>query len=235
MSKMVSLFFGPALSGRLIRIHSACGPMRGPKLFIAAALAAGLLGCQVYRPQPLTADAVDRALVPPQAAQLKVQADALKHPLLPPVTVDLADGLSPDEAAVVAVLVNPSLRSVRDGRALSDAQLLQAGLLPNPELALGFAAPTAGVTAGTVNAYTLGLDWEVTGLVGRRAGIEAARASRAAVDLDVAWQEWQVAQAARLAVYALLRPSGTGRAGDRDGPPAGRQPGPGLPGRARRA
>jgi hypothetical protein len=67
------------------------------------------------------ADAVARALQPPQAAALQVQAEALKDPMLPPVTVDLTDGLSPDEAAVIAVLANPSLRAVRDARGLADA------------------------------------------------------------------------------------------------------------------
>ena len=34
--------------------------------------------------------------------------------------------------------------------------------------------------------------------------MQAAGGSRSAVDLDVAWQEWRVAQSARLAAYNLL-------------------------------
>lgn len=122
------------------------------------------------------ADAVARALQPPQAAALQVQAEALKDPMLPPVTVDLTDGLSPDEAAVIAVLANPSLRAVRDARGLADAQLLQAGLLPNPQLSLTLDKPTGGATGGTYNAYGLGASWAVTALVARRAGVGRGRA-----------------------------------------------------------
>ncbi len=169
-----------------------------------ALTALGLAGCQSYRAMPLTAEAVDQALAPPSPDALRVEAQALSHPLLPPVAVDLSDGLSPDEAAVVAVLVNPSLRAVRDERSLADAQLLQAGILPNPTLSGNVDVPVAGSTKGTTNAYGLGVDWDLKALIGHGAGVEAAQASRAAVDMDVAWQEWQVAQAARLAVYNLL-------------------------------
>jgi len=171
---------------------------------VAALAAVALAGCQAYHARPLTARAVEQALTPPPAATLRVEAQSLGHPILPPMALDLADGLSPDEAAVLAVLVNPSLRSVRDARALADAQLLQAGLLPNPTLSASVDVPVAGTTGGTTNAFGAGVDWDLKALVGRRAGAEAARAGRKAVDLDVAWQEWRTAQAARLAVYNLL-------------------------------
>jgi outer membrane protein TolC len=41
-------------------------------------------------------------------------------------------------------------------------------------------------------------------LIARRAKVESAQANRSSVELDVAWQEWQVAQAARLAVCSLM-------------------------------
>jgi cobalt-zinc-cadmium efflux system outer membrane protein len=178
--------------------------MRSIAPTMAALAVLALAGCQAYHARPLTAEAVDRALSPPPADSLRVQAAALRHPILPPVALDLSDGLSPDEAAVLAVLVNPSLRAVRDQRALADAQLLQAGILPNPTLSASFDVPVAGNTAGTYNAMGAGVDWDLKALVGRRAGIQAAQVGRAAVDLDVAWQEWQTAQAARMAVYDLL-------------------------------
>jgi len=152
---------------------------------------------------PLTAESVDRALAPPAAQALKARAESLKHPMLPPVVVDLEHGLSPDAAAVIAVLVNPSLRAVRDKRALADAQLLQAGLLPNPQLVASLEPVTGGATAGTYTAYSYGATWDLNGLITRRAKLDSARANRSAVALDVAWQEWQVAQAAKLAVFSL--------------------------------
>lgn len=178
--------------------------MKRAARLIAGLAVAALAGCQAYHARPLTADAVGRALAAPSADTLRVEAAALQHPILPPVTMDLSDGLSPDEAAVVAVLVNPSLKAARDGRSLADAQLLQAGILPNPTLSTNLDVPVAGNTTGTYTGMGAGVDWDLKALVGRRAGVQAAQASRAAVDLDVAWQEWQVAQAARLAVYNLL-------------------------------
>src|SRR5207253_3181968 len=109
----------------------------------------------------------------------------------------------PDEAAILAVLANPKLRSVRDQRGIAAAQLLQVGILPNPQLSYSLGIPTGGMTQGTINAYNYGLNWEITSIISRSAKIAAARADAVSVDLDVAWQEWQAAQAAKLHVYHL--------------------------------
>jgi cobalt-zinc-cadmium efflux system outer membrane protein len=162
-----------------------------------------LTGCQAYRAHPLDSVAVERTLTPPEPAELQVQAEALRHPLLAPLKLDLQDGVSADEAAVLAVLINPSLRAARDERGLADAQLLRAGLLPDPELSFDFETPTGGETAGTVNAFGLGVSWDVASLIAHSANERAAQARRAAVEMDVAWQEWQVAQNTRAAVFQL--------------------------------
>src|SRR5579872_6917778 len=91
-------------------------------------------GCAKYHAMPLTTARVENALAPPPAETLRVEAKALRHPLLPAVELDTTKGLSPDEAAVLAVLINPTLRAARTQRQASAAQLLQAGILPNPEL-----------------------------------------------------------------------------------------------------
>ena len=69
--------------------------------------------------------------------------------------LDFDDGLSPDEAAVVAVLLNPALRAARAERGLAAAQLLRAGLLPNPELSGNLEFPIA--TEGEVVGYGVGI------------------------------------------------------------------------------
>ena len=115
----------------------------------------------------------------------------------------MKDGLTPEELSVVAVLLNPTLRSERDRRALANAQLLQAGLLPNPQLSWDLGVPVAN-TQGTVNEWSLGLNWEITSLIGRSARIEAAAAQPKAVALDIAWQEWTVAETAKSAGYTLI-------------------------------
>lgn len=160
-------------------------------------------GCATYHPMPITEEAVRARLQSPDMAQVRVLAREIKHPILRPVELKADEGLSPDGAAVLAVLLNPSLRAVRDQRALSDAQILDAGLLPNPELTYSLDVPTGGDTAGRVNAFGLGLDWNVTSLITRASKVREAKARGEAVNLDIAWREWQVAQGAKAAVYQL--------------------------------
>jgi outer membrane protein TolC len=153
-------------------------------------------------PKPLTTQAVDAALAPPVMEALRVQAAAIHHPMLQPLEIQPDEPLSPDEAAVLAVLANPSLRAVRDERKLADAQLLQAGVLPNPVLTIGNDFPYTGPDHRT--AYSFGLAWEATALVARPAKLAEARTHRESVDLDIAWQEWQVAQSAKGAAWKVL-------------------------------
>ena len=171
-------------------------------LFLVALALTG--GCATYQPMPLTLQEVDRTLAIPDVSMLSAAAVALRNPLLRPVPIDLQRGLTPDAAAVLAVLVNPSLRAERDRRALASAQLLQAGLLPNPSLDVGVDPVTGGNTVDTVTGYSIGLSWETTALLTRGAKVAAARAASQSVRLDVAWKEWQVAQAAKKAVYDLV-------------------------------
>jgi outer membrane protein TolC len=120
------------------------------------------------------------------------------------VTVDLADGVSPDEAAVVAVYASPSLRAERSKLQVASAQLIQAGLLPNPQFTASVDPVTGGNTADTSTGWMVGLDWEVTALIAHDAKVSAARHEAASVRLDVAWKEWQASAAARLAVLDLM-------------------------------
>lgn len=171
---------------------------------VVFALLAAVAGCASYQPQPLTAARVEAALQPPGPAELQVLAREISHPFLRPVVLQPDQGLTPESAAVLAVLLNPGLRAARDQRQLAEAQLLAAGLLPNPELIYSLDVPTGGDTSGKVDAFGLGLNWEVTALISRAARVSAAKAGRKAVDLEIAWQEWQIAQAAKSAVYRLL-------------------------------
>jgi len=144
-----------------------------------------------------------RALAPPTERAIRIGAAHLVHPILKPVRFDLADGLSPDEAAVLAVLVHPALRALRDREGLAQAQLLQAGLLPNPELSASLEPVVGGDTAGRVTAFGLGLGWDLAPLLSRPAKRDAARAHAGSVNLGVAWQEWRTAENARLQLYRL--------------------------------
>src|SRR5450432_3217718 len=100
-----------------------------------------MCGCANYKPKPLTTETVAKHLAVPDEQNLKIAASNINHPTLKPIQLDLSDGLSPDEAAILAVLINPDLVAQRDQRALAAAQILQAGILPNPQFAGGHDFP----------------------------------------------------------------------------------------------
>jgi len=162
-----------------------------------------LVGCAAYHSMPLTQETLEQALVPPTGEVLHVQAKSLHHPILPAIDFDERDGLSPEEAAVLAVLANPGLRAIRDQRAIAQGQVLQAGLLPNPRLGYFMSFPTGQVDPGTVTEFGGWLTWDLRTVITRAARVDVAVAHAESVDLDVAWQEWQVAQAAKLSAYRL--------------------------------
>ncbi|MDO9161955.1 MAG: TolC family protein [Methylococcaceae bacterium] len=162
------------------------------------------LGCSQYQAKPLTEQAVQQQLQTPSREQLTIQAAKIKYPLLEPLKFTMEDGLSPDEAAVLAVLRNPELRAIRDQHGIANAQLLQAGLLPDPQISYTFSAPAGGTDLGMNNALGFGLSWQATALIWRQNKIAAAQKQQQAIDLQIAWQEWQFAQAAKLATYQLI-------------------------------
>jgi len=120
------------------------------------------------------------------------------------LSLDPGRGIGPDEAAAIALYSNPALRAIRDRRGLAAAQVIQAGILPNPVVSYARDFVTGGNTAGTVTGYNLTAAWEFTGLIPYLPRQTAARKSFQSVDLDVAWQEWQIAVNARAAVYRLM-------------------------------
>ncbi len=162
-------------------------------------------GCTVYQPKPLDEHAVSQTLASPDLDSIRIKAEEIKHPILKPRNIDFTRGISAQDAAIIAVIANPSIRAERDRKGIAEAQLLQAGILPNPTFSYNLDVPTGGSTEGTVNAYGLGLEWNIIrSLLTGGAEMDAARAQAASVDLDVAWNEWQVAQSARQHVYGLL-------------------------------
>jgi outer membrane protein TolC len=171
---------------------------------LIAVLATLTTSCVKYEPQPLTDDAVERRLAPLAPNDLKIAVSQLRHQVLQPAMIDPQKGITPDEAGIIAVILNPDLRAERDQRAIARAQVIQAGILPNPQLAANVDFPrNAGVDDG-FTAYSIGPSWDVTALIAHDAKIQVANASYASVDLDLAWKEWQTAEAAKLAAYEVV-------------------------------
>jgi outer membrane protein TolC len=166
--------------------------------------AAFLAGCATYKSLPIDPGSVDKALAPPSLESLKVSAMQFKHPLIAPVLVDGTGGFSPDEIAVLAVIISPEMRALRAQRGVSRAQVIQAGILPNPQLAYGYDRPSGNSDPSLVPAYSIGLSWDVSALLAHRDLVDSARAEAKSVDVSVAWQEWQTAQGARMRAFRIL-------------------------------
>jgi outer membrane protein TolC len=172
------------------------------------ALATAMLpSCATIPPIPVD-DALRDALRGPEVTEEHFRvASAPVRDHLTPVPIDLQNGLSPDEAALVAVAVNPALQAIRDNRGIQHAQVTQAGILPNPTAVGGADFITDGspmALMGTQTGYAYGLQWNLSPILSLPTGVEAETLGVEAVELDIAWQEWQVAQAARLAAGRLI-------------------------------
>jgi outer membrane protein TolC len=144
-----------------------------------------LCGCATYRPQPLPT-APDLA----SAAQLTVPAAQLAVPGLKPHVIS-PQGLDVTAVMTLAVLNNPDLKAARLQENVAGTQLLQAGLLPDPQLGASFA--TSALNYGGV----LSLNQDIQAILTRGAAKAAARASGTQVHLNILWQEIQVAERAR--------------------------------------
>jgi len=171
---------------------------------LVAPCAAGMLaGCSTYNSQPLDQAAVERSLQPQPIESVKVAAAQIHHPLVKPVVIDGRDGFSPDEIAVMVVIVSPQLRALRDQRGVAQAQVMQAGILPNPSFNYEIDRPDA-YPYPVATQYTWGLSWDTSALLTRHDNISSAKAAAKSLDLSIAWQEWQAAQDARLRAFRIL-------------------------------
>ena len=174
------------------------------RFFYIFLLLVSLSSCTSYRPLPLSIASIQQRLRAPGAKALQIAAAQLHHPLLAPVSLNFRSGLGPDQVAVLAVILSPKLRADRDRRGVAAAQLVQAGILPNPQIGYTHDFVTGGNTAGTVSAYGFSGSWDISALISHRAKVEAARANEQAINLDIAWTEWQTAMAAKMALYRVV-------------------------------
>lgn len=153
---------------------------------VTAILAASMLaGCLTYHPLPLPS-APDLARQP----DLTMPARRFDVPGLAPHPVP-THGLDVVTVMTLAVLNNPTLNAARLQAGVARAQLLQAGLLPDPELGASFA--TSVLNYGGA----LSLTQDIKTILLRSAAKAAARASERQVNLNILWQEIQVAERAR--------------------------------------
>ena len=151
-----------------------------PTLFLLLALA----GCASYHPLPL-------------ATQVPIPSSTHQTVAAAGQGIDFQQPLTGTEVAQIAVLLNPNLRALRAERGVAQAQVFAAGLLPDPQLSLSADLPS-NVSQGYFNAYGIGLQWNLASLFTRSTRLAAARAQRRSVQYQVAWQEWMLANQARI-------------------------------------
>jgi len=156
------------------------GTMAAPSCLTCASVAVLLLlqGCQSYAPLPLNR-----------------QAGLAEH------SSDLEFGSAPqplsiEAVSLLAVANNPDLRAARAEVGIAAAQVLQAGIMPNPSLGGSYAFLLGG--PGTSAALTASLTEDVKALVTLSARRRSASAAAEQVDASLLWQEWQTIGKGRL-------------------------------------
>jgi len=159
--------------------------------YVSAACIA-LSGCASYRAEPLSERP---GLAPSVAALDRARPDGLPIPADKPLT--------PAEVAVLAVLNSPDLRAVRAQRGVAQAQVIQAGLLPDPTLSGNYSVFLAG--PGVANAIGATLTGDIAALVTLSARRRAARQAALQVDAGLIWQEWQTISRAQMLVVDIVQ------------------------------
>jgi len=163
------------------------------RFLTACLLVSSLAGCALYHARPLPQKPDLQAGIRP----LHMEVRDIHLPGLKPHPFDPAKGLDMTDVAILAVVNNPALRTARAQAHAGEAQAFVAGLLPGPQINYSLDHPTHQGPQ-YVNAYSAGLAYELTALLAHGAARAASRATAKQVDLDLLWQEWQVAQQARL-------------------------------------
>ncbi len=144
-----------------------------------------LCGCATYKPRPLPT-APDLT----NTDELTFPTTQLDVPGLEPHTIS-PQGLDVTAVMTLAVLNNPDLKAARLQADVARAQVLEAGLLPDPQFGASFA--TSALNYGGV----LSLNQDIRAILTRGAAKAAAKASQTEVHLNILWQEIQVAEKAR--------------------------------------
>ncbi len=148
-------------------------------------------GCAGGGTQPLVPQA---ALAPDVAALDRTRLGASPIPADRPLT--------PAEVALLAVQNSPDLRATRAQRGVAQAQVIEAGLLPDPVLAGSYNVLLGG--PGIANAIGATLTANVSALVTLSPRRRAARSSAMQVDANVVWQEWQTISRAQTLTIDLV-------------------------------
>jgi len=149
-----------------------------------------LSACATYQPLPLET-----------RAHLKHKLSELAH-----AGVRIDRPLSVYDVAVLAVQNNPDLIATRTQRGVARAQVLEAGLLPNPSLSASYLfLLNPGVGGAAFDAVTAGVTQDIQKTITMKGRLRTAQAAALQVDASVLWEEWQLIGKARLAVFDIVQ------------------------------
>lgn len=160
-------------------------------LVLVSGAVAMLAGCQSYQPKPLDLAAHRDAWLARSAGDEPVRAFAERLARTGEQgSFDASDGISLEEAEIVAIVLNPDLRLARLRAGLAAATAEHAGLWEDPQFGLDFMSLTE--RSGNPLVVSPGLSFSVP--ISGRLGAEKARAEAAnAAELTrVAEEEWRV-------------------------------------------
>lgn len=117
--------------------------------------------------------------------------------------LDLESALSLSEIAVLVAINNPDLKAERAKLAIGQAQVLDAGLFPDPQMSFSFDHPT---NAGPldVNGWGVGAGYDITALLNRKPRLVASQEAQKQIALDVLWQEWLTVQQAQFLAVKVV-------------------------------
>ncbi len=106
-------------------------------------------------------------------------------------TINIRDGLNAEEAPLFALLINPSLTSIRKKKGLVIPQLIQSGVLAP----IGLIADKAVAGRSWLPPERLELAMKAVRAIGDKT------AGKNSIDLEVSWLEWQTMEYTKLHLY----------------------------------
>jgi hypothetical protein len=126
-------------------------------------------------------------------------ADLVPGECQTPLELDIHD------VSQMAVLNNPSLILARDDIGIADAQVLSAGLIPDPQLVVTQDFPqNFPLDTEVTLAHYIGIGYDLKALFLTPGNRKIALHDRNKVCLTLAWQEWQIMSQARLLYVQII-------------------------------
>jgi outer membrane protein TolC len=150
-----------------------------------------LSACATYQPLPLDTH-----------VHLKHKLSELAHS-----GVRIDQPLSVYDVAVLAVENNPDLIATRTQRGVARAQVLEAGLLPNPSVSASYLfLLNPDAAAGVLfDAVAASVTQDIQKTITMKGRLRSAKAAALQVDASVLWEEWQLIGKARLLVFDIVQ------------------------------